>query len=46
MEIVGNCFASSEYFIPDLICSGEILKAITELVKPKMSKAAESKRPG
>jgi len=46
MEIVGKRFASSEYFIPDLVYSGEILKAVTELVKPKLSKAAESKKLG
>jgi methanogenic corrinoid protein MtbC1 len=44
MEIVGN-FASSEYLIPDLVYSGEILRVVTEMVKPKVSKAAESKRP-
>lgn len=36
MEIVGKRFAKSEYFIPDLVYSGEILKAITEMVKPKL----------
>jgi len=46
MEIVGNRFASSEYFIPDLVYSGEILKEVTELVKPKLSNAAESKKLG
>jgi methanogenic corrinoid protein MtbC1 len=46
MEIVGNRFASSEYFIPDLVYSGEILKEVTELVKPKLKKAAESKKMG
>jgi methanogenic corrinoid protein MtbC1 len=46
MEIVGKRFADSEYFIPDLVYSGEILKAVTELVKPKMTKAAESKKLG
>jgi methanogenic corrinoid protein MtbC1 len=46
MEIVGQRFASSEYFIPDLVYSGEILKAVTELVKPKLSKTAESKKLG
>jgi len=46
LEIVGKRFASSEYFIPDLVYSGEILKAITEMVKPKMSKSAEIKRIG
>jgi len=46
MEIVGQRFASSEYFIPDLVYSGEILKSVTELVKPKLTKAAESKKVG
>jgi 5-methyltetrahydrofolate--homocysteine methyltransferase len=46
MEIVGKRFASSEYFIPDLVYSGEILKAVTELVKPKLSKTMESKKLG
>jgi 5-methyltetrahydrofolate--homocysteine methyltransferase len=46
MEIVGKRFADGEYFIPDLVYSGEILKEITELVKPKLAKAAEAKRLG
>jgi len=46
MEIVGQRFASSEYFIPDLVYSGEILKSVTELVKPKMTGAGESKKVG
>ena len=46
MEIVGKRFASSEYFIPDLVYSGEILKSVTELVKPKLAKVEESKKLG
>jgi methanogenic corrinoid protein MtbC1 len=46
MEIVGQRFADSEYFIPDLVYSGEILKAITDVLKPKMAKEAEVKRVG
>ena len=46
MEIVGNRFASSEYFIPDLVYSGEILKSVTELVKPKLTTTGESKKLG
>ncbi|MCX6008443.1 MAG: cobalamin-dependent protein [Chloroflexi bacterium] len=46
MEVVGKRFASSEYFMPDLIYSGEILKEITDMVKPKMSKAGKIKRVG
>jgi methanogenic corrinoid protein MtbC1 len=46
MAIVGKRFADSEYFIPDLVYSGEILKEITELVKPKLAKTVETKRLG
>jgi methanogenic corrinoid protein MtbC1 len=46
MEIVGKRFAESQYFIPDLVYSGEILKAVTELVKPKLKQAAGTKKLG
>ena len=46
MEIVGERFSNGEYFIPDLIYSGEILKQITDMVKPKLAKAATVKRLG
>ena len=46
MEIVGKRFSDSQYFIPDLVYSGEILKGVTELVKPKLTQAAESKKLG
>jgi len=46
LEIVGNRFADGTYFIPDLVYSGEILKAISDLVKPKMSQDADVKRLG
>lgn len=47
MEIVGNRFANSEYFISDLIYSGEILKAITALIKPKLAaKETQTKKLG
>ncbi|UCD22417.1 MAG: cobalamin-dependent protein, partial [Chloroflexota bacterium] len=46
MEIVGSRFAGSEYFIPDLVYSGEILKSVTELVKPKLTTTGESKKLG
>jgi len=46
LEIVGKRFSDCEYFIPDLVYSGEILKAITEKVKPKLTKAAGAKRIG
>ena len=46
LETLGKRFASREYFIPELVYSGEILKEITDMVKPKLVKAAEIKRLG
>jgi methanogenic corrinoid protein MtbC1 len=46
MEIVGKRFAESKYFIPDLVYSGEILKKINEMVKPKLAQEAETKSGG
>jgi len=46
MEIVGKRFENKEYFIPDLVYSGEILREIAEIVKPKLTKANEFKHLG
>ncbi len=46
MGIVGERFGNYEYFIPDLIYSGEILRLINEMVKPKLASAADAKRLG
>jgi methanogenic corrinoid protein MtbC1 len=37
MEVVGKRFADGEYFLPELIYSGEIFKSISEIVKPIMT---------
>jgi methanogenic corrinoid protein MtbC1 len=46
MEVVGKRFAEGKYFIPELIYSGDLLKQITELVKPYLTQSAESKHLG
>jgi len=46
MVIVGERFAEGEYFISDLAYSGEILKAINDVVKPKLAKKGEAQRLG
>jgi len=46
VEIVGQRFETKEYFIPDLVYSGEILKEVTEIVKPKLTRAAQIDRLG
>jgi methanogenic corrinoid protein MtbC1 len=44
MEIVGTRFSKGEYFIPDLVYSGEILKRINEIIKPKLAGASSTKK--
>lgn len=46
MEIVGQRFARDEYFLPELVYSGEILSQITELVKPHVKQEVKTKRIG
>ena len=46
VTIVGQRYHDGEYFIPELVYSGEILKAIVEMVKPKLTKGAEVERLG
>jgi trimethylamine corrinoid protein len=46
MEMVGKRFASGEYFIPDLIYSGEILRQISEIVKPQLTGGLQTKKIG
>ena len=41
MEIVGKRFENQEYFIPELILAGEILKSITAEVKPHIDTEGE-----
>jgi len=46
MAVVGQRFAKEEYFIPDLIFSGEILKGIVQRLEPHLKKGKEQKRLG
>jgi len=46
VAIVGQRYQDGEYFIPELVYSGEMLKAIVEMVKPKLAKGAEVERLG
>lgn len=46
MVIVGQRFEKKEYFIPDLVYSGEILNTISEIVKPRISGLAVAKKQG
>jgi trimethylamine corrinoid protein len=47
MKIVGERFGNGDYFIPDLIYSGEILKDIAKLLEPHIKqKGGDSKKLG
>ncbi len=46
METVGKRFADGEYFLPELIYSGEIFREITEIVKPKLTQDTQAERLG
>ena len=46
MAIVGKLFEEEEYFIPELILAGETLRAISEIVKPRMAGGAEPVKNG
>jgi methanogenic corrinoid protein MtbC1 len=41
MEIVGDRFEKGDYFLPELMMAGEILKGISEISKPYLSDAAK-----
>ncbi len=46
MEIVGDRFADGDYFIPDLVYSGEILRGVSDMVKPKLVGLADGQKLG
>ena len=46
MDIVGQRFEEGQYFLPELIMSGEMLNRITEMVKPKLAQMPQVERKG
>ena len=46
MEVVRKRFESGEYFIPDLFMAGEMMKGISEIVKPLLKKRDTSTKKG
>lgn len=46
MEVVGKRFEQGEYFIPDLMMAGEILKGISDTIKPLVGQGQTSSRKG
>lgn len=46
LEIVGKRFEEGEYFLPQLIMAGEMLRQISDMLKPKLKKGPEAKHHG
>ncbi len=46
MAIVGERFEHGEYFVPELILAGEMLKQISELVKPHLTQEGDAPKLG
>jgi 5-methyltetrahydrofolate--homocysteine methyltransferase len=46
MSIVGERFEKGEYFVPELILAGEMLKQISEIVKPHLSAQGDAPKLG
>jgi 5-methyltetrahydrofolate--homocysteine methyltransferase len=45
MATVGDLYDQKEYFLPELIIAGDMLKAIGDLVKPKLREQAVASQP-
>jgi 5-methyltetrahydrofolate--homocysteine methyltransferase len=46
MGIIGQRFEAGECFVPELILAGEILRQISDVVKPKLTQVGEVKKVG
>ncbi|GAH00034.1 unnamed protein product, partial [marine sediment metagenome] len=44
MKIIGDKFSKKEYFLPELIMSGEILRQIFEELGPRLKEAQSSEK--
>jgi 5-methyltetrahydrofolate--homocysteine methyltransferase len=45
MTLIGNRYDAKEYFLPELIIAGDMLKAIGDIVKPKLREQATQNQP-
>jgi 5-methyltetrahydrofolate--homocysteine methyltransferase len=46
MDVVGKRFEKGEYFLPELIMAGEMLRKISEMAKPKLTGSLKVERRG
>jgi len=45
MELIGQRYDSGEYYLPELLLAGEMMRQIGEMVKPKLRGDAEQREP-
>lgn len=46
MDVIGKRFEAGEAFIPELILAGEMMNAVTEILKPRMAEEATGEKLG
>ena len=46
MDVIGERFEKGEAFIPELMLAGEMMTAITDIIKPKMAQTASEEKLG
>ena len=46
MDVIGKRFEEGEAFIPELILAGEMMTAITDIIKPRMAEEASGEKLG
>jgi 5-methyltetrahydrofolate--homocysteine methyltransferase len=46
MDVIGNRFEKGEAFIPELMLAGEMMTAITDILKPRMAEEATAEKLG
>jgi len=46
MDVIGNRFETGEAFIPELMLAGEMMTAITDILKPRMAEGAKTDKLG
>jgi len=46
MDVIGKRFEDGEAFIPELMLAGEMMTAITEILKPRMAEGAAAEKLG
>ena len=46
MDIIGKRFEEGEAFIPELMLAGEMMSAITDIIKPRMAEEASGEKLG